>query len=277
MSGTTEAIALSNRDDVEPQRTLRLAAIGDLHYDGRSAGSLRPLFAEIQRSADMLVLCGDMTTHGRVEQMRGFVEEMGGVTIPIIAVLGNHDVECGQEKELTAVLVERGVNLLTGGEPIVIEGIGFAGTKGFAGGFGRGALAPFGEKLIKDFVQHAIDEAIALENGLRNLPTDTKVAVLHYSPIAETLEGEPEIIFPFLGSSRLVQPIDTLGATVVFHGHAHHGRLEGSTPGGVPVRNVARPVLEAHGLSFLIYELPAPERRREHATDTASRNVRGMR
>jgi len=267
MSGTTEAIADSGPGEVEPHRRLRLAALGDLHYDGRSAGSLRELFADIQRSAEVLVLCGDMTTHGKPEQMRGFIEELTGVAIPIVAVLGNHDVDSGAETELVAILTDRGVTVLDGGQPVVIEGVGFAGVKGFAGGFGRGALAPFGESLIKQFVQHAIDEAIALENGLRNLPTETKVVVLHYSPIAETLEGEPDIIFPFLGSSRLVQPIDTIGATVVFHGHAHHGRLEGSTPGGVPVRNVARPVLAEHGLPFLTYELPAPERRREHRDD----------
>lgn len=242
-------------------REIRVAAVGDLHFDGTRPGELRDLFAEIDRSANVLVLCGDLTTHGTVEQMRGFVEELTGVHIPIVGVLGNHDYEAGATRELCGILHDRGVHILDG-TYIVLEGIGFAGTKGFAGGFGRGALAPFGEQLIKDFVQHAIDESIKLENALRNLRAETKVVVLHFAPIEDTVKGEPETIYPFLGSSRLVQPLDTLGASVVFHGHAHHGTASGMTPGGIPVHNVSLPLLMELGNRFLLWTIPAPERRR---------------
>jgi Icc-related predicted phosphoesterase len=251
-------------------RMLRIAAVGDLHFDGASAGSLRDMFGDAQHSADILVLCGDLTTHGTPEQMRGFIEELTGVQIPIVAVLGNHDHETGNEEEVTTILNDRGVHVLDGTH-IVIEGVGFAGTKGFAGGFGRSALAPFGERIIKAFVQASIDEALKMENALRNLPTATRIAVLHYAPIAETCAGEPETIYTFLGSSRLVQPLDTLGATIVFHGHAHHGSAEGTTPGGIAVRNVARPLLRAQGLDFFTWETPAPERRQREPSARASR------
>ena len=147
------------------------------------------------------------------------------------------------------------------GQSIVIDGIGFCGTKGFAGGFGRGSLAPFGELLIKEFVQVALDEALKIENGLRSLTTDVRVCVLHYAPIFETVVGEPEVIWPWLGSSRLLQPIDTIGCDVVFHGHAHHGTIEGATPGGIPVFNVALPLLQERGDNFLVWTIRAPERR----------------
>lgn len=178
----------------------------------------------------------------------------------MVAVLGNHDFEAERPHEVMAILRERGIHVLDG-DNVVIEGIGFAGVKGFGGGFGRGSLGPFGEREYKLFVQAALDEALKLENGLRALRTPTKVAVLHYSPIPETLVGEPEVIFPFLGSSRLLPPIDTHGATVVFHGHAHVGAPEGRTPGGVPVYNVALPVLQCHGLRARLWTAPAPDRR----------------
>jgi len=257
-------------DDGAGRRELRIAAIGDLHFDAAAAGSLRDVFAEVDRSAEILVLCGDLTSHGRPEQMRGFVEELAAVEIPIIAVLGNHDFEAELADEAAAILADRGVHVLDG-DHVVLEGIGFAGTKGFVGGFGRGALAPFGEPLIKAFVQATTDESIKLENALRNLQTETKVAVLHYSPIVETCAGEPEMILPFLGSSRMLEPLDTIGASVVFHGHAHHGALAGTTPGGIPVYNVSRPLLSANGHLFLLWSTPAPERRRETAAPAAGR------
>jgi Icc-related predicted phosphoesterase len=147
----------------------------------------------------------------------------------------------------------------------VIEGVGFAGTKGFAGGFGRGSLGPFGEDLIKEFVNAAVEEALKLERALQQLRTDTRIVLLHYAPIPDTIEGEPEFLFPFLGSSRLLQPIDTHGANAVFHGHAHHGCLEGRTPGGVPVYNVAWPLLQSAGLSFQSFRVGAPDRRKDAA------------
>jgi uncharacterized protein len=256
MSGPTD-----RRENGSRGREIRIAATGDMHYDGSGpAGELREFFAEIDRNADILVLCGDLTTHGKPEQMRGLIEEMAGVQIPIVAVLGNHDHESGEVDAITDLLRHRNVHVLDG-DYVVIEDIGFAGTKGFAGGFGRGALAPFGEPLIKQFAQAAIDEGLKLENALRNLRTETKVAVLHFSPVVDTVIGEPEIIYPFLGSSRLAQPLDMVGATVVFHGHAHHGAAQGMTPGGIPVFNVALPLMRAQGRGYLLWTVPAPDRR----------------
>lgn len=246
-------------------REVRIAAVGDIHFDGRSKGSLRALFADISRDAQVLVLCGDMTTHGDPDQILGFVGELDGIDLPIVAVLGNHDYESGHEAELCRILTERGVHVLDGNS-VIIEGIGFAGIKGFGGGFGRRTLGPFGEKIYKDFVQAALDEALKLETALRELQTETRVAVLHYSPIPETLVGEPEEIFPFLGSSRLLSPIDTYGTAVVFHGHAHVGAPEGVTPGGVPVYNVARPVLEkALGQGYRVWTASGSDRRAPRA------------
>lgn len=242
-------------------RQIRIAAVGDLHFDPTRGSTFRDMFAEINRQADILVLCGDITTHGKPEQMAGFVDELAGVEIPIVAVLGNHDHEAGVPEDLIAILEQRSVHVLDGNE-VVIDGIGFAGTKGFAGGFGRGALAPFGELLIKEFVQAALDEALRLENAMRSLHTEIRIVVLHYAPIHETVLGEPEVIWPFLGSSRLLGPIETIGASAVFHGHAHHGTFEAKTPNGTPVFNVAMPILEERGEKFFIYTIDAPERRK---------------
>lgn len=255
------------------ERELRIAAIGDVHFESAHSGVLRDLFADIHRSADVLALCGDLTTHGTAEQMRGFANEIAGVQIPIVAVLGNHDYESDQDEECTRILCDAGVQVLDGTNT-VIEGVGFAGTKGFAGGFGRGALGPFGEPLIKEFVNAAVDEALKLERALQQLRADTRVVLLHYAPIQDTVEGEPEVIYPFLGSSRLLQPIDTLGAVAVFHGHAHRGSLEARTPAGVPVYNVAMPLLREAGMSFRVFTVPAPDRRGERKEEKAVRPVR---
>lgn len=242
-------------------RQIRIAALGDLHFDG-SRGSLARIFTDACREADVIALCGDLTTHGDLDQFHGFIGELDGVSVPIVTVLGNHDYEAGVEEEATALLRERGIHVLDGTNA-VIEGIGFAGVKGFGGGFGRRTLGPFGEKLYKEFVQAALDEALKLETALRTLSTRTRVVVLHYSPIPDTLEGEPEQIYPFLGSSRLLPPIDTYGAAVVFHGHAHRGRRDGTTPTGIPVYNVAQTLLESTtGKPYHVWVTAAPERRR---------------
>jgi Icc-related predicted phosphoesterase len=249
------------------QREIQIAAVGDLHFDGRSKGALRNLFSDISREAQVLVLCGDLTTHGDPEQIEGFVEEMSGIDMPVVAVLGNHDYESGEEGRLCEILSEGGVHVLDG-TSVEIEGIGFAGVKGFGGGFGRRTLGPFGERIYKDFVQAAIDEALKLETALRTLQTEIRIALLHYSPIRETLEGEPEEIFPFLGSSRLLSPIETYGASAVFHGHAHTGTAEGTTPAGIPVFNVAQMVLEkTTGKPYRLWTANAPDRRAARATD----------
>jgi Icc-related predicted phosphoesterase len=244
-----------------PERKVRIAVVADLHFDG-TQGMLRDLFAEIQREADILAICGDLTTHGDEAQIRGFVAEMDDLDIPVVAVLGNHDHEAGEHETVCTVLSERGVHVLDGNH-VVIDGIGFAGVKGFGGGFGRRSLGPFGEQLYKDFVRAALDEQLKLETALRKLDAAVRLVLLHYAPIPETLEGEPEQIFPFLGSSRLLPPIETYGADAVFHGHAHIGAPEAATPSGIPVYNVASMLLKkTTGRGYRIWTAEAPDRRR---------------
>lgn len=229
----------------DKKNVVRVAAIGDLHYGHSAAvGSLQPLFAQINDSADVLVICGDLTDFGLAEEARALVRELAVVKIPIVGVLGNHDFESLQQDEVRSILGDSGVTILDG-DSTEILGIGFAGTKGFAGGFGRRALGPWGEEIIKKFVHEAVDEALKLESALARLRNDRRIAVLHYSPIQETVEGEPPEIFPFLGCSRLEEPLGRYPVTAVFHGHAHHGRPEGRTTKGVPVFNVSMTLMNA--------------------------------
>jgi Icc-related predicted phosphoesterase len=222
-----------------PKDIVRIAAIGDLHY-GRNAtpGALQPLFGQIGESADILVICGDLTDYGLPEEARALMREMTAVKIPTVAVLGNHDYESGHQDEIRAILVDAGIVTLDG-DTTEIHGIGFAGVKGFAGGFGRRALGPWGEDIMKKFVHEAVAEALKLETALARLRTDHLIALLHYAPIQETVEGEPREIFPFLGCSRLEEPLSRFPVTAVFHGHAHHGQPEGRTAKNVPVYNVS--------------------------------------
>lgn len=218
---------------------VRIAALGDLHH-GRNAtpGSLQPLFCQINEAADILVLCGDLTDYGLVEEAQTLARELAVVKLPIVSVLGNHDFESGLQPELTKVFADAGVTMLDG-DSTEILGIGFAGVKGFAGGFGRRALGPWGEDIIKKFVHEAVGEALKLESALARLRNDRRVAILHYSPIQATVEGEPLEIFPFLGCSRLEEPLGRYPVTAVFHGHAHHGQPQGFTAKMVPVYNVS--------------------------------------
>jgi Icc-related predicted phosphoesterase len=238
---------------------VRIAAIGDIHISKTSQGVFHPLFSQISRTADVLLLCGDFTDYGLPEEARILARELTtSVNIPVIAVLGNHDYESGHQDEIRQILADAGVSVLDG-EATEINGVGFAGVKGFAGGFGRGALGPWGEKAIKVFVQEAIDESLKLEAALARLRTHRRVAVLHYSPIRGTVEGEPLEIFPYLGSSRLEEPINRYRVSAVFHGHAHRGSPEGRTASGVPVYNVAMPLLARLNPDrppYLIVELP---------------------
>ena len=224
--------------------TLRIAALGDIHYGKGSAGSMTPLFAEIAETADILIICGDLTDYGLTEEARVLAADLQSVKIPIVAVLGNHDLESGQEVEVTEVLTHAGIRMLDG-DTFEYRGVGFAGIRGFCGGFGRGALGPWGERVIKDFVNEAVQEALKLESALQKLQTEHKVVMMHYAPVRDTVEGEPPEIFAFLGSSRLEEPLTRLGATAVFHGHAHRGSPEGKTTTGIPVYNVAHAVLKA--------------------------------
>lgn len=223
---------------------MRLAAVGDIHCKKASQGAFESLFAAMAASADVLVLCGDLTDYGLPEEARVLVKELDAArSAPIVAVLGNHDYESGEPDKVKAILGDAGVTVLDG-EACEINGVGFAGAKGLGGGFGDRVLQPWGEDLIKDFVRETMDESLKLESALAKLRTDRRVAVLHYSPIQETVEGEPAEIFAFLGSSRLEEPLLRHPVTVVVHGHAHHGRPEGRTRGQSPVYNVCLPLLQ---------------------------------
>jgi Icc-related predicted phosphoesterase len=225
---------------MQSAETITVAAIGDLHVTEGSTAPYRELFAEISRVADVLVLCGDLTNFGKTSEAEILGEDIRTCAIPVLGVLGNHDYECGQPETVASILSQAGMTVLDE-QAVEVEGVGFAGVKGFLGGFGRGELAPFGEPIVKAFVDEAMSEARKLENGLRTLRTERSVAVLHYSPIAETLEGEPVEIFQYLGSARLADAIDRFDhVKAVVHGHAHHGTYEGRTVRGTPVYNVAQ-------------------------------------
>lgn len=223
--------------------TVRFAAVGDLHVTRESAGSLRTLFAQISAAADVLLLCGDLTDYGTADEAHVLAEELAAVAVPIVGVLGNHDYESGTPEAVCETLTRAGVRMLDG-EAIELHGVGIAGAKGFAGGFGRGSLGAWGERAIKLFVQEALEESMKLESALAKLRTPRRIALLHYSPIAATVAGEPVEIFPFLGSSRLEEPLLRYPVDAVFHGHAHRGTMEGRTINGVPVYNVAKPLLQ---------------------------------
>jgi Icc-related predicted phosphoesterase len=238
--------------------SVRFAAVGDIHVTKDSAGALRGFFAQASEAADALLLCGDLTDYGTAEEAQVLADELAAVSIPVIAVLGNHDYESGTPEIVTGALKAAGVRVLDG-EACEIEGVGIAGVKGFAGGFGRGSLGAWGEPAIKRFVQEALQEAMKLESALAKLRTPRRIALLHYSPIAGTVAGEPVEIFPFLGSSRLEEPLLRYPVDAVFHGHAHRGALEGKTINGVPVYNVAKPLLQRSRPEqppFRLFELP---------------------
>jgi Icc-related predicted phosphoesterase len=238
--------------------TVRFAAVGDIHATKASAGTLRGFFAQASDAADVLLLCGDLTDYGTAEEAQVLADELVAVSVPIVAVLGNHDFESGTPEIVRDVLTHAGVHVLDG-EACEIEGVGIAGVKGFAGGFGRGSLGAWGEPAIKLFVQEALHEAMKLESALAKLRTLRRIALLHYSPIVGTVQGEPMDIFAFLGSSRLEEPLLRYPVDAVFHGHAHRGTLEATTISGVPVFNVAKPLLlRSHPDQppFRLFELP---------------------
>lgn len=223
-------------------RPMRLAAVADLHCTKQHVGAFRSIFAQVEGHADALLLCGDLTDYGHLDEAHVLAKELAPVKIPMLGVLGNHDYESGHAVEITDILADAGVRILDG-DSIEIDGNGFAGAKGFAGGFGRGTLGPWGESAIKAFVKEALDEALKLEAALARLRTQRRVALLHYAPIRGTVEGEPLEIYPFLGNSRLEEPLERYPVTLAFHGHAHRGSLEGQTRVGTPVYNVAMPLL----------------------------------
>jgi uncharacterized protein len=235
----------------EKAGTFTAACIGDLHLKEDQSGCFRELFGEISKQANVLVLCGDLTNAGRPREAELLAEDLRACSVPIVGVLGNHDYESGYADQVRDILKSAGVRLLDGQFCEVGE-VAFVGVKGFAGGFGRRMLSSFGEPAIKTFVTEAMNEAMRLENAMRTVKNPRTVVVLHYAPIAETAEGEPLEIYPFLGCSRLAETIDRFKVSAVVHGHAHRGKYEGRTPGGAPVYNVALPIEKPSGQPYAL-------------------------
>ncbi len=232
----------------------RIAAMGDLHVKETGTASFKDLFTEISQAADILVLTGDLTDLGKPKEAELLAADLRACTIPVVAVLGNHDYECGHVEEVTAIFKDAGVHLLEG-QAVEINGVGFAGVKGFAGGFGRYMLGSFGEPAIKAMVAESVEETMRLENALRQVRSERAMVVLHYAPIPDTVVGEPQEIYAFLGSSRLAETIDRFPVSAVVHGHAHRGTYEGRTPGGAPVYNVASHIEKPTGRPYALLDL----------------------
>jgi Icc-related predicted phosphoesterase len=244
----------------EEQKKVRIAAVGDIHVHEADKGKWKEYFEKISRSADLLLIAGDLTNTGDESEAEVLLEELKACTVPVIVVLGNHDYEKGRHKLIRQILQKHASLHVLDGESIVVHGIGFAGVKGFGGGFDNHMLSMFGEGAMKAFVQEAVDEALHLERALARLDQEhegiRKVALLHYSPVSETVKGEPEVIFPFLGSSRLAEPLIRRKVVAAFHGHAHAGNLD-TEISGVKIFNVAKPVLLKEGVEdgFFIFEM----------------------
>lgn len=233
---------------------LTVAAVADLHVREDGSADYSGLFAEMSEAADVIVVAGDLTDLGKPAEAKLVAKYVQSSSVPVVAVLGNHDHECGAVEEISAILREAKINLLDG-TAVEIKGVGFAGVKGFAGGFGRHMLGSFGEPAIKAMVNESVEEAMRLENALRQVRSDRAMVVLHYAPVVETVVGEPAEIFPFLGSSRLAETIDRFPVGVVVHGHAHRGAFEGKTGSGVPVYNVAAHIEKPTGRPYALLTL----------------------
>jgi Icc-related predicted phosphoesterase len=236
---------------------IRVAAVGDLHVGIDSAGRLAPRLAGLADHPDLFLLAGDLTQRGRPEEAKVLAEELRGVGVPTVAVLGNHDYHSDEQDEVTEILERSGLRVLEG-EAVVLEvgggRVGIAGSKGFGGGFAGASASEFGEPEMKAFVGHTRTLAGRLERALAGLRADRRIVLLHYSPVADTLSGEPREIYAFLGSYLLAEAVDRVGADLVLHGHAHRGSRDGTTPGGVPVRNVAAPVI---GRAYEVFHFDA--------------------
>lgn len=242
-----------------PSKT-RIAAVGDVHVRENDKGKWLEYFREVSTRADVLIIAGDLTDTGDEMEAQVLADELKACTIPVVAVLGNHDYEKGRHKLIRQILLKAGVHMLDG-EAVVLHGVGFAGVKGFGGGFDRHMLSFFGEGAMKAFVQEAVDEALHLDRALARLDAEQndlkKIAVLHYAPIKDTVVGEAEPIYPFLGCSRLAEPLSRYKVAVAFHGHAHIGTLEGQTQDGIKVFNVSKPLLQKQGYAqpFYLFEI----------------------
>ncbi|GGO08542.1 metallophosphoesterase family protein [Micromonospora parathelypteridis] len=226
---------------------IRIAAVGDVHLDEDVVGRFRPALEELPECADVLLLAGDLTRHGTEAEARCVAEEFGGLAVPVVTVLGNHDHQCDQVPQVVKVLEDAGITVLEG-NGVVLDcaggRLGIAGVKGFGGGFAGRCASDFGEPEMKAFVRTTTDSADSLGAALRSLDCDMLVALTHYAPVPDTLAGEPLEIYPFLGSYQLGQAIDSAPTALALHGHAHAGTERGTTPGGVRVRNVAHPVIK---------------------------------
>jgi Icc-related predicted phosphoesterase len=234
---------------------MRIAAVGDVHLAEDARGALRPALEKLSDHADVLLLAGDLTRHGTVEEARVVADEFADLAVPVVGVLGNHDHHSDQQDDLMRVLSDGGITMLEGNSTTLDIGghtLGIAGVKGFGGGFAGKCASMFGERQMKEFVGHTVEIAEQLRKSLAQLQTDVKVALMHYSPISDTLHGEPPEIYPFLGSYLLGEPIDEYAVDLALHGHAHAGCERGTTPGGVRVRNVAQPVIRS---AYAVYGL----------------------
>lgn len=235
---------------------IRVAAVGDVHYDRKSRNRLRNHFHALSEQADLLLIAGDLTQSGALEEAEALVYDLSEVSVPIVTVLGNHDFHQNKQTEILALLRNIGVQALEGGTAtftIRDKTVGIMGLKGFGGGFFGACITEFGEPEMKAFAHHCRIQADVLRVGLQNLKTDYKFALLHFSPVEGTLLGEKKEIYPFLGSYLLAEAIDSAAVDGVFHGHAHFGSERSSTPGGVPVRNVAQMVIR-HAYKIYIFE-----------------------
>jgi Icc-related predicted phosphoesterase len=240
---------------------IRIAAVGDVHVDKDVVGRYRPALRELPGRADALLIAGDLTRHGTVEEARCFATEFGGLDVPVVVVLGNHDHQSDQQDEVTKVIEEAGITVLEGTTTVLeLNGhrLGIAGVKGFGGGFAGACASNFGEREMKDFVGTTEAISARLGEALRSVAaeSDALVALTHYAPVPETLVGEPLEIYAFLGCYQLGQAIDSAPTSLALHGHAHHGSERGRTPGGVAVRNVAHPVIKQ---AYNVYQLLSDE------------------
>ena len=237
---------------------VRVAAVGDVHAgaDVESAARLRDGFATVDDHADLLLLAGDLTRCGDPAEVRVLASALSGVAAPVVAVLGNHDLHADCGSEVVATLEAAGATVLDGSATVLtVAGhrVGVAGGNGFGGGFAGACVSVFGEPETKAFARHGAQVADRLGASLAALDdVDLRLVLLHYSPVRDTLQGEPLEIYPFLGSYLLAEAIDATGADLVVHGHAHRGSERGTTPGGVRVRNVAQPVIRA---AYRVFEL----------------------
>jgi Icc-related predicted phosphoesterase len=232
-----------------------VAAVGDIHMDHDVLGRYRPALEHIADKADVLLLAGDLTRHGSADEARCVAAEFGGLAVPVVAVLGNHDYHADQVDDVVKILEASGIEVLECSGTVLAcheVRLGVAGAKGFGGGFAGRCASEFGEPQMKAFIRHTREIAECFGTALRVLDCDVRVALTHYAPVPETLLGEPPEIYPFLGSYLLAEAIDSAPTDLAVHGHAHAGAERGTTPGGVRVRNVAHPVIKQ---AYNVYQL----------------------